>query len=346
MSECINFMAKVHQTSPGAIGDDDLLRAASKAMTFPVPLQYEAIERLLSSFHSSSLIKRFAEGGLIGRLVHELKEGVSHPHLNSISCILDLMLQLDFFVTLPEDLLPACITILKEAVARSLITSHIFSLLTRIACVPRFHKDFIVMDGLKWFCKYYIKKGDKYCVEKLMSSLQSLAAAEDPELLRTMAIEYQLIDLLEETLTTSNSYSILKTVTFIYCHLSVRGGFSITPKLVPLLAPPVLDILRTPSSPLFFPTFIQFLLIMADLSQHDVISANGLEVASSLFQRTTGEQRLAALAVLYIARQDYISNPLTIEIVAYISPSIMFMPFKTQLLFVIFMHITCPLDLT
>lgn len=90
-------------------------------MTFPVPLHYEAIKRLLLCvFDSISLMKRLEEEGLVGRLVKGLKEGgLSHPHLDSISQILGLMLSTPGFKFTDEGLLPSCIAMLKEEVARS-----------------------------------------------------------------------------------------------------------------------------------------------------------------------------------------------------------------------------------
>lgn len=47
----------------GTIGDDTISKAASKALTLPIPLQYVAIERLLLVFES--LKKRFAEEDMV-----------------------------------------------------------------------------------------------------------------------------------------------------------------------------------------------------------------------------------------------------------------------------------------
>lgn len=122
----------------------------------------------------------------------------------------------------------------------------------------------------------------------------------------------------------------------IYCHLAVRGNFPIRSGLVEFLARPVLDIL-TPSCP--SSTTIQFLLkLMDSLYPRSIVhSANGMEIVSSLFQHTAGEQRnYAALAVFYLSREADVISPLTIEIVAFISPSIMSLPITPHMFFLDF----------
>lgn len=242
------------------IENEYLCRAASKAMTFPVPLQYKAIEALVSEIDSDTLMQRFEEEGLIERLVNELKEGASNPHLKSISTILGYMLETtDFLSTVPEGLLFACTAIMKEEVENSESSSHIFSLLIKI--INHFRdKAFVDVGGLKWFCKHMMK-GDKARVEKGMASLLILVANVDSETMHAMANEAELIDLLEKSIADSSSSSILTTSSiFIFGHLAMRCNIPIKPTLMEFLVRPLLEILKTPDSPSYSTTTIQLLV--------------------------------------------------------------------------------------
>lgn len=128
------------------------------------------------------------ERGILERLVEEMKQGLSHPHLKSICRIEDSMMGSLEFCQQPLEpgILPACISILKEEVEQSEPTSLIFPVLSSILTNRIIHnplQDFFEMEGLKWYCKQ-MTKGDKSCVEKGMQSLQRLAMSKDSEILQ------------------------------------------------------------------------------------------------------------------------------------------------------------------